>query len=246
MKKIVIKIGSAVLEYKGGINQGIICDVAHQIKVLQDLGYSVVIVTSGAVASCDNKSYSDSLRAAIGQPKLMSLYVYYLDEFNIKTGQFLYTHEDLAGERKIYTKKVLLEALKNGIVPIINANDSVSHDELDALMEYSDNDILAKDIALMIGAKKVLLLMDKPGLLDGEGRVVSRVGDFKEAKKLVSGERSGRSGGMMSKIAIAERLAEAGIETMLLPGKQKNAIVEFLKTGKIGTIFKVSNKAKTG
>lgn len=238
MKKIVIKIGSAVLEHNGGINQGIICDIAHQIKVVKDLGYSVIIVTSGAVVSCDNKNYSDSLRAAIGQPQLMSRYVYYLEEFDIQAGQFLYTHEDLAGERKIYTKKVLLEALKNGIVPIINANDSVSHEELNALMEYSDNDILARDIALMIGAKKIFLLIDKPGLLDFEGRVVSRVSDFKEAKRFVSGERSGRSGGMLSKITIAECLAEAEIETILLPGRQKNVIVEFLKSGRIGTIFK--------
>lgn len=237
--KIVIKIGSAVLENGGTIDNSVIGEIAQQIKKLKDLGMSVIVVTSGAVASCNEKSYSDSLRASIGQPQLMSLYISNFKRFGIRAGQFLYTHEDLAGGKRFYTKKVLLEAIKRGVVPIINANDSVSHEEIDALKQYSDNDILAGDIALMVEAKRVPLLIDKPGLLDHDGKVISVVNDFKEAKKFINSEKSGRSGGMASKIAVAERLAKAGIETRLLPGKQKNILIESLEGKNIGTIFKV-------
>lgn len=236
--KIVIKLGSAVLvkEKDGSIDRRTIVSVVEQVDELMRRGHGVVLISSGAVASCPATLYSKSLRAAIGQPKLLRLYEDYFGIFGREVCQLLYTYEDLGGARSAYTKKVLLEAIDRGVVPVINANDGVNGDELDALKEYADNDILASRVALMIGADRVYVLIGEKGLVDYDtGEVIRKVDNIKKAMKLVRGKSAVGSGGMKSKLGVADLLCKKGIEVWLLPGKERNAIIDAFDGKMVGT-----------
>ena len=236
--KIVIKLGSAVLvrEKDGSIDRRTILSVVEQVSELMRRGHAVALVSSGAVASCPTTLYSKSLRAAIGQPKLMQLYGDYFSIFEYEICQLLYTHEDLGGGRSTYTKKVLTEAMERGVVLVINANDSVNSVELDALKEYADNDTLAARVATMIAADRVYLLIGEKGLMDyNTGEIIRTVSDSKKAAKLVRGKSSVGSGGMKSKLAVADVLCKKGIGVWLLPGKERNAIINSFEGKEVGT-----------
>lgn len=252
--RIVVKIGSAVLirpkELKMDIE--ILLNITEQIKKLKDTGHEVLMVTSGAVASCDNKKYSQALRAAIGQPRLMSFYTGSFSGYGIESCQLLFIHDDLTGSRRKYTKELLLEAINNKVVPIINANDGVTSEELDALKQYADNDVLTEEVASLISADLVFILTDQKGLIDfSSGEVIGEVKGwegFDGAKLLVQNKDkfSGQpgKGGMISKIRVAETLCMAyEIEVRVIPGRQENAILDSLAGKKIGTIFRAK---KTG
>lgn len=257
--KIVIKIGSAVLMKNGrrGINQKVLSNIVEQIAVLKEEAKDdVVVVTSGAVASCQEKYYSESLRAAIGQPRIMGLYSREFEEYAIQSAQLLLTHEDLEKPRCENVINLLCEALENGVVPIINANDSVSSEELNALRQFADNDVLAGEIASLIDADLLIILMKEKGLIDFEKeKVVHMVGNlynykrFLKIERLAKGKNRHGKGGMLSKINIARRLTcefpvsrEHGIEVRLLPGRQENVILSSLAGKRIGTIFKSYKK----
>ena len=243
--KIVIKLGSAVLVRDGLIDRRAMVSVAGQIDELMRQGHAVVLVSSGAVASCPDERYSKSLRAAIGQPKLMRLYKDYFGIFGRETCQLLYTHEDLGGSRSVYTKKIVLEAIAQGIVPVINANDSVNSKELDALKEYADNDALAARVATMIAADRVYLLIGEQGLMDYDtGKVIHTVDSVKKAAQLARGKSAVGSGGMQSKLAVADMLRKKGIDVWLLPGKEPAAIIDSMKGEKIGTGFLAKKKTR--
>lgn len=238
--RIIIKIGSAVLVSgkSGRINKKGLSNIISQVKELVKSGHEVVIVTSGAVASCPVKIYPKNLRAAIGQPKLMALYSKNFERFSVEICQLLYTHHDLDGNRKKYTRDLISSALKNKIVPIINANDAVSSEELDALKKYADNDVLAAKVAVMAGADIVFLLLKEDGLIDFKAKkVVDFAGDFRRSLKLARNKSSLGNGGMASKIKMAKYLKNRGIETRLVSGLRRNSIIKSLNNEKIGTRF---------
>jgi len=246
--KIVIKLGSAVLvrEHENMIDKRAVLEIVRQVDVLMRRGHAVIVVSSGAVASCPSPMYSKSLRAAIGQPKLMHLYEDYFGIFGREACQLLYVHEDLGGSRSVYTKKVLMEALERGVVPVINANDSVNGEELDALKEYADNDKLAARVALMIGVDRMFLLTGERGLVNYEtNEVIRRVDDIKKAMKLVRAKSAVGSGGMQSKLATASALCKKGVDVWLVPGKEQNGIVEAMDGKEIGTLFEAKRKKRS-
>lgn len=238
--KIVIKIGSSVLTGSNSsspINKKVLRDIVSQVADLQKAEHAVIIVTSGAVASCP-KNYSKSLRAAVGQPRLIKLYSDNFDLHDIESCQLLFTYADLKGEGKKYTSRLILEALNKKVVPIINANDSVNSEELDALGKYADNDVLASQIALMTKADLLFILLKEPGLVDFKNkRVVNIVSNFDEAMKLILGKSKSGTGGMMSKIKVAKFLKSKGIETRLIPGRAKNSIIRSIRNEIVGTKF---------
>jgi glutamate 5-kinase len=243
--RILIKIGSRVISREGkklGIEKSVLFHIASQVSELQKKGHEVAIVTSGAVASCLNEKLPKNLRAAVGQPKLMREYSKAFDVFGTEICQLLYTHEDLAGKRSAYTKKLINEALAKKIVPIVNANDGASSEELDALKEFADNDILATKLARMIEADLVLILINEPGLVDYKNKsIVHQPKSIREAMKLVKGKSDLGTGGMKSKIEMAGVLLKSGIETRFLPGKEKDSIIRSVSGEKIGTIFAKNN-----
>lgn len=249
--KMVIKIGSAVLvdSRDSKIDREVFANIIEQIVELKEQGHSVVVVTSGAVASSGNRKYSGALNAAIGQPRLMKFYDDFFGSRNVEICQLLVTYEDIESERHKHIKKLLLECIESGVVPIINANDAVSHEELDALRQYADNDVLAGKVASLIGADSVFILTDQKGLVDFKsGNVVREVegqAEFNGAKLLIEEYKSSvGKGGMASKIEVAENLCKLGIEVRLLPGRQEDVIIDSLSGDKEGTIFKAFKHKK--
>jgi len=168
----------------------------------------------------------------------MKLYSDFFEARGIKSCQLLLTHADLKGKRSQYTLRLILEALNKRVVPIINANDSVTSEELDALGKYSDNDVLASQIALMTKADLLFILLKEPGLLDYKTKkVVDIVSDYNAALKLIREKSKSGTGGMESKIKVAKLLGDRGIETRLIPGQTKDSILKSISGKNIGTRF---------
>jgi glutamate 5-kinase len=238
--KIVVKIGSSVLTGSNSdspINKKVLFGIVSQAAELRKSGHAVIIVTSGAVASC-RKNFSKSLRAAVGQPRLMKLYCDAFEAHGFEACQLLLTHADLQRKRKKYTLRLITEAMYKKVIPVINANDSVTSEELDALREYTDNDVLASRIAVMAKADMLFLLIREPGLIDFKSKAVVRsVSDFPKALKLVCGKSQSGTGGMASKIKVAKFLRGKGIETRLIPGRTKNSLLRSMNGELIGTMF---------
>ena len=107
-------------------------------------------------------------------------------------------------------------------VPVINENDTTATDEI----TFGDNDFLAAQVALLLGARQLVLLTDTAGLhtadprQNPDARLIERVDDFSELEGFEIGDRTSPfgSGGMRSKVAAAEMATAAGIEVVVCDG----------------------------
>lgn len=50
-KRVVVKVGSAILTCEDGIDQDVVDNLAKEISFLRDTGREVILVSSGAVAA---------------------------------------------------------------------------------------------------------------------------------------------------------------------------------------------------
>ncbi len=83
---------------------------------------------------------------------------------DITTAQVLVTLEDSTDRRRYLNSRATLETLLAlGVVPIVNENDTVATDEI----RYGDNDRLAAQIAVTVGADQLILLSDVDGFYSG-------------------------------------------------------------------------------
>lgn len=229
-KRIAVKLGSAVLASGNGeINEKLIANVAWQVSEIMNDGNEVFIVTSGAVASGHKEGRSKNLKSAIGQPKLMSAYAKNFSEYGIEVSQHLFTDRELLEADNEVTKSVLLEAMATGVVPIINANDSIDSFELQKIVECADNDRLLKIVSGLVGADVVIIGFSENGFKDGSGNVVeeiraSEIGKYFEYAKGGSALGHGRNG-MLTKLKMLGEMAECGIRSALVPADDGEFII---------------------
>ena len=235
--RIVVKVGSNVLTTdKGKLDITRMSALVDQIAWLREVGYDVVLVTSGAVA-CGRKEMQvdhmlDSVEqrqlfSAMGQVKLINLYYDLFREYNIHIGQVLTTKDNFLSERSCQNQKACMEVmLENGVLPIVNENDTVSIEEL----MFTDNDELSGLIARMVGAEMLVLLTGVDGLYDGNpsepgSKVIRQVrpGDDVSRYILPSKSSAGR-GGMTSKFKTALSVAEAGIRVIIANGNRDDIL----------------------
>ncbi len=164
-KRIVVKVGSNVLTTdRGKLDITRVSALVDQIAWLREQNYDVVLVTSGAVACGRGELQVDhsldsveqrQLFSAMGQVKLINLYYDLFREYNIHVGQVLTTKENFQSERSYQNQRACMEVmLENGVLPIVNENDTVSIEEL----MFTDNDELSGLIAKMVGAEMLILL----------------------------------------------------------------------------------------
>jgi glutamate 5-kinase len=232
-KKIIgIKLGSATLVEAGKIREKFIRSVCVQIAKLIEAGYGVFIVTSGAIASDSENSSSKNLRSAIGQPRIMQAYLKYLSQLGIDGAQFLLTDEQLIDAKSAktkLTKRTIHEALSQGVVPIINANDVIDSEEVEALRYCADNDKLFKLMCLLIDVKIAIIGFDQAGFLDARKRVLHKLKIFELDAVLKFAKGGSKLGhgqnGMRTKILSLAELAKAGMQVHLAPAKEKNFIL---------------------
>jgi len=238
-KKIVIKIGSNTLSTDEGVlNKGFFNSFTRQVKTLTDLGKQVIIVSSGAriagVATLGKWKRKEDLHykqalCAIGQVELMDSFRRSFKEEDKIIGQILLTKDDLSDPNRIlYIRNTLFTLIDEGVIPIINENDSVSVDEI----KIGDNDNLAAMIANLWNADLLLLLSDIDGVYDKnphdypDAVLHEKITDIATLKNEISIGKSSSfgTGGIKTKIEAAEKVTQYGIPMILACGKTANII----------------------
>ena len=175
VRRIVIKVGTNLLSNGQGIDAARIRTICAQISELKNMGYQVILVTSGAIGlgakelGHKNKVVHIPMRqacAAIGQPVLMSYYREAFSEFGIIPAQVLLTRNDM-NNRKTYNnlRSSVATLLSMGVVPVFNENDTVSTAEIGTA--FGDNDRMSAMVASKMDASILILLTDIDGLYTG-------------------------------------------------------------------------------
>lgn len=173
-KVAVIKIGSNVLTQSNGLPD--LERMGHLVTQIQGLiakGKKIVLVSSGAVAFGRqsitlpeklNPVFKKQIWASTGQIKLINQYQEFFGKLQQPIAQILVTKEDFRDRKHFLNMKNCIEALlQQGILPIINENDTVTITEL----MFTDNDELASLTAAMINADTMILLTNVDGIFTG-------------------------------------------------------------------------------
>jgi glutamate 5-kinase len=230
--------------------------LACSLSDLQNMGYEIILVSSGAIALGTNKlnmkTRPSSMRlkqaaAAVGQCRIMYLYDKFFGAYDKTIGQILLNAEDIEQEEKkenlINTFNALLEM---GIIPIVNENDSVSYTEIESEERlFGDNDMLSAVVAVLCKAKRLVIFSDIDGLYDTDPRLhpnaklIPKIEQINEdVYKLAGGAGSRRgTGGMKTKLQAAELATAQGIDTIITNGKKPSVLYEIIKGGGAGTLF---------
>lgn len=260
-KRIIIKIGSALLIESGQIRSAWLKSMVEDIKYLrQKLNLEIIIVSSGSIAlgkAYLNKAASKKLSleekqsaAAIGQISLMSSYQNYFAKHKINVAQILLTGSE-SSERSKYlnAKNTFNTLLKNNIIPIVNENDTITTEEI----KIGDNDRLAARVAQMVDADMLILFSDVNGLYDKNPKIhkdakfiplISKI--TKEIEGMAGGSVSlVGTGGMFTKIMAAKMAFNSNCDTIITSGVVNHPI----KSASQYTIFKagynkISSKKK--
>ena len=240
--RIVIKIGSNVLTRTDGkLDVTRMSALVDQVAWLRGAGYEVILVSSGAVA-CGRRELKvghdlDSveqrqLYSALGQVKLVGLYYDLFREFGIHVGQVLTMKENFEpGEQYQNQRACMTVMLENGVLPIVNENDTVSVAEL----MFTDNDELSGLIAQMMGAGTLILLSNIDGIFTGhpddpQSELIRTVPPGVDLSDYIQAEKSafGR-GGMHSKYTTAQKVQAQGIRVIIANGERDNILQDLIE-----------------
>ena len=256
-KRIVIKVGtSTITNEDGSINFRVIDRLCRVLAEIESMGYKVVLVSSGAIGVGVNKlrlkekpveTRIKQAAAAVGQCGLMHIYDKFFGEYGKLVAQILFTSDDLEVSEKRENLSNTLEALmENGVIPIINENDSLSYNEIISKKKiFGDNDMLSAIVANFIKSGKLIILSDIEGLYDSnpkdnpEAKLISRVEKIdEEVLSLAGGAGSARgTGGMISKLDAASYATGYGIDTLIIYVREPERIYDIIEGKKVGTLF---------
>ena len=250
--RIVIKVGSHVLTENGSVAKVRMLALVELIVALKGANYEVVLVSSGAVAAgytklaLDRNSVANKQAlAAIGQPLLLKMYQEKFAQFDILCSQVLFSADVFDSKKHVKHAKVAIDTLlENGVVPIINENDTVSIEEL----IFGDNDRLSAHVAHYFDASLLVILSDIDALYDKDP---NRYTDAKRrdvvteiSEEELSAEHSPNNefatGGIVTKLQSADFLMKEGREMYLASGFDLSDVHSFLIEKKHlgGTLFK--------
>ncbi|WP_071147347.1 glutamate 5-kinase [Bacteroides ihuae] len=240
--RIAVKVGSNVLTRADGtLDVTRMSALTDQIAELHKSGVEVILISSGAVASGRSEIHTlkklDSVNqrqlfSAVGQAKLINRYYELFREHGIAVGQVLTTKENF-GTRRHYLnqKNCMMVMLENGVIPIVNENDTISVSEL----MFTDNDELSGLIASMMDAQALIILSNIDGIYNGSpadpaSTIIREVGQRKDLSSYIQASKSsfGR-GGMLTKTNIARKVADEGICVIIANGKRDNILVDLLR-----------------
>lgn len=242
-RRVVIKVGSNVLTNSDTtLNQEIISSLVDQIARLHSAGVQVILVSSGAVASgrsqlqhltrkMDSVS-SRQLFSAVGQAKLINTYYDLFAQHDIVCGQVLTTKESLSTRRHYLNQRSCMRVMiDNGVIPIINENDTISVTEL----MFTDNDELSGLVSTMMGAQALIILSNVDGIYNGNPadqgtEIISKI--YPDNQDLSQYIQAGKSnfgrGGMLTKTRIASKVADEGIEVIIANGTRANILTDLI------------------
>jgi len=256
-RKIVLKIGSNVLSDENGkINKEALQNIVEQVIELINQGKHVIIVSSGAgicgVAAINKWSrrgdinYKQAL-CAIGQVELMNAYKEFFGRHGIYVGQMLLTRDDFGDHiRTLNIRNTLFTLVDEGVVPIINENDSVSVEEI----KIGDNDTLSALAANLWNADLLIVMSDIDGVFDKNPKdhktaeLIEEVFDIDGLLDEIDsrGKSIFGTGGIVTKIQAAQKVNEYGIPMLLINGRRKDILTNAVKGTEKGTIFYSSRR----
>jgi len=251
-KRIVVKVGTAVVTRKGGgLALGRLGALIEHLVGLREEGREVILVSSGSIGlgaarlglDKPTSSVDRQAAAAAGQGALVALYDELCRQLGVVSAQVLLTDEDfLNRQRYLNLSAALSRLLMLGALPIINENDTVSTAELalDKGMVFGDNDRLSALVAAGLDADLLVILSDVDGLhtkhpsFEGAERIaVFGDHDFEIGS---TGSRGGR-GGMGAKISAARIANNAGVDVVVTTGFRATALREAVNGDDVGTLF---------
>lgn len=256
-QRIVVKVGTSTLTGENGaLNYRTIDKLAQVLSSLHNEGHQVVLVSSGAIAVGVNKMRlpmkpqdvcMKQAAAAVGQCEIMHIYDKFFGEYGNIVGQILLTAEDIAVKEKRRNLKNTFEALlENGMIPVVNENDSVSHAEIESEKKvFGDNDMLSAIVANLCEANTLIILSDIEGLYDSnphenpEAVLIHEVSEITEdIKSLGFGTDSNRgTGGMVTKLEAAEFATTHGMDMYIAHGNDPENIYRIIEGELVGTRF---------
>ena len=201
--RIAVKIGSNVLtRVDGTLDVTRMSAIVDQIALLYKMGVEVILISSGAVASGRSEitpsKKLDSvdqrqLFSAVGQAKLINRYYELFRDHGIAVGQVLTMKENFSTRRHYLNQRnCMMVMLENGVIPIVNENDTVSVTEL----MFTDNDELSGMIASMMDVQALIILSNVDGIYDGSPsdsgtKVIREVEPGKDLSDYIQVEKSG-------------------------------------------------------
>ncbi|HQK79554.1 MAG TPA: glutamate 5-kinase, partial [Syntrophales bacterium] len=251
VKKMLIKIGSAVLTGDNGLDLHIIEQLVEEMVELKKRGCQIVIVTSGAIASGKHRmGLTGHLKsmpqkqaaAAIGQGRLMRVYSNAFGKYGLYVAQILLTMSDLTDRKRFLNIRNTLTTLMDwGVIPIINENDTVAVDEI----KFGDNDHLAAMMANITETHLLINLTNTEGLYDHnpnrskKAKVIPLVREISEVIEQAATDETSDvgSGGMRSKVMAAKKVTAFGIPYIIAPGKEPGILRDLFAGKERGTLF---------
>jgi glutamate 5-kinase len=246
-RPVVVKLGSSLVAGPHGrIRRSALSSRAREIAVLVRAGTPVCVVSSGAIALGlprlgvgSRPSSLPRLQAAsaLGQARLQAAWDRALAQEGIAAGQVLLTASDVADRAAYINARHTLQTLfELGAVPVVNENDATATDEI----TFGDNDALAAQVALLVGARLLVLLTEVPGVFTQApgtpGAQLVEGGDAAIRAVVGRGSAVGK-GGMGSKILAAELAASAGIRTVIAGGAEPDVLGPIVAGEGRGTRF---------
>lgn len=256
--KIVVKVGTSTLTHAAGhLNIRRTEKLCRVLADLKNAGHEVILVSSGAIGMGVGKlglrKRPDDMpgkqaAAAIGQCELMYIYDKMFSEYSHTVAQILLTAEDVKNEERHQNfTNTITRLLEYNVLPIINENDTISVSEI----KIGDNDQLSAIVATSVQADLLVILTDMDGLYtsdprkDPSARLIPEVDRVDEAILKLGGS-SGTSrgtGGMATKLEAAKMATEAGIDTIIVQGRDPEILYAVLDgTSFRGTRFRAQNK----
>ena len=232
-RRLVVKIGSALLvDRVTGLKTAWLTALALDVAEAKARGADVVLVSSGSIALGRKvlglpdgalTLEQSQAAAAVGQIRLARTYEEVLAPHGIITGQVLVTLEDTEDRRRYLNSRATMETLLGlGVVPIVNENDTVATDEI----RFGDNDRLAAQIAVTVGADQLVLLSDVDGFYSANPKEDPTATRFDLVEKItpaieaMAGDPvSGMSkGGMKTKLLAAKTAVAGGCAMAIMEG----------------------------
>jgi len=251
MKRIVIKVGSAVLTERDTVASERLRNLVTMIVKLKEK-YEVILVTSGAVSAGYTELQLDKSMiqnkqalASIGQPLLMRKYKREFEAFNILVSQILLTAANFhSSEQVLRVKNTIDTLLENGILPIVNENDATATEEL----VLGDNDQLSAYVAQYFDAELLIILSDINAYYDkdpnrhddAQMRLHVTHIEPEELTRDVTPNNDFATGGIVTKLKAADYMLKHGKSMYLASGFDLSDVSTFLLDGihQGGTLFK--------
>lgn len=251
-KTLVVKIGSSTLVGADRLlDRAFLAGVAEQARELRELGWNLVVVSSGAVACgapllgfADRPHDMPSLQAcaSVGQCVLSAAWDEAMHACGLTSSLVLLTRHDTSRRTSyLHARDALARLLELGVVPIVNENDTTAVDEI----TFGDNDTLAALVSCLVSADLCVTLSDIDGLytanpaLDPDATFISQVDCIDASIVGAAGDSSTAvgTGGMITKIRAARILMTAGIRSVICSGEERDPLVRLACGERVGTLF---------